>query len=380
MQASIEPFYQDMMFYDGICVLDDRIWMISAGKNLLTEIDLYTGELLKCQWIPCKNHAILPYRFLEIVNNKLCLIPYDESSICFYDPNSDEFEFVDIPKDFFEENDTCRFGGCCVIENKIFFYGIYSKILVLEIIDGDYSFSWFDLKEYKPEMLVIKSWFWGKCYYDSGIISLVIRELPYIVTIDCDGYKVGFEKIVGEHDALVNAFYEGEFLIYTSREACGTIKKYNVREKTCNVVYATESNNSIERYFGYIYGNKDRIVVLAGQNDKSFFVEQQYEKVIEYHNLSKYKKLGKGFPHELIYRNAFLSFNKHIIAINSWERTIVDIDFGTENIRTTDIKVSNLLDKNKLFKSVINGKKETVLQESAEGMLEAFLDVVKDSI
>lgn len=83
MEQDLKP---EMLFYDGIEVDEDKVWLIVAKYNALVEIERKTGLMSLCGFIPIDIEVLNPFRYRCLLKfeDKLFLFPHYEKNICVY--------------------------------------------------------------------------------------------------------------------------------------------------------------------------------------------------------------------------------------------------------------------------------------------------------
>jgi hypothetical protein len=365
-----------VLFYDGITIGNNKIWLISTGKNFLIEIDQVSGKILKYSWIPTKYDTLIPYRFLTYYCGKIILLPYDETAVLIYDISTEYFERIEIEPNFFESNEFCRFAGFKIINEKIYMYGVYSRILILDMHTK--KMKSIDMKKYIPQGNEIEPWMWGEYYYKNGKIKFVPQSCPCIVTLSCENNEITFEKIESENLKHVDyiGFWHGK-LYYGPRNGKEQIVCYDLQTKEKNTIYIGRDCGIDYRAFGYAVIENDRIFALFRQSSEMLVIDLKNNGIDIIESLPQINSelLGSGYPYEFAYRNACTTNDKHIVAINAWTKDIVDLDTTDMKLRTKQVKDNGKnVDWSIVYKTL--NCRGGLINEHNVGMLEAYVETI----
>lgn len=377
----MNTFYlAEALLYDGITAIENMIWLISTGKNLLIGMNRFSGEIVSCLPIPSKYDTLIPYRFLAHYENKIVLLPYEERAVSIYDISSDTFERIEIKKSFFENEEFCRFTGCEIVNEKIYMYGIFSKVLIFDMSAKEMDE--IDLKEIVPDGCLIDSWMWEGANYSDGKIYFVPQTFPCVITLDCNSRQMAFEKMEAENaQCLDNIRLFDHKVYYSPRNGKEQMNCYDLLTKENHIIYTGKNRDMDYRAFGYTAIMDKRLYLLFSQRDEGMVIDLANHEEIRPEQLcgTNCKRPGTEYPYEFVYRNACITEDKHIVAINPWTLEVVSIDTGTTKATRMAVKESKDTDRNHRLNQIISDAADGIVREWKDGMLASFIEMIADT-
>lgn len=360
----------DEWFSDSIYADDESVWIISTGLNFLQEIKRSSGEVINSTYIPTKRKSLIPYRSFFKYKDKLYFLPYSESTMQIYDISTKKFRERIIDESFVEEDECCYIWGFSIVKNKVVMYSCSTKECIFIYDLRNDSIKVIDIKKLREESGIEDplSFNWNHSFVIDDQVCIIPQNYLSMLIVDVDNEMIRIKHIGAEKPIPVNVstpYLTAQSLFFTNTDTNTkeiTLIKINIGNATVEEILKIGGIESEQRAFGYMTLYDSSLILLPGTYDKAYMLHLTEHSIEVLNNLpttSAQSLLGKHFPHELNYRNGFLTDDGHLLAVHGWSGTLIDIDVKSSRTDVKTISAKATIDKMEMYLAKDNFCKES---------------------
>lgn len=368
-----------MLFYDGIEVDEDKVWLIVAKYNALVEIERKTGLMSLCGFIPIDIEVLNPFRYRCLLKfeDKLFLFPHYEKNICVYYIKEKKFGYIQLDHERIKGNGAWKFSGCEKVNNKAVVFGFSSLVLILDLCT--FTLEYLDLNETLQESLKIEYWFLRYGYIKNKKLFLVPLSYAYIVEIDIFSRHVEYYKLPEKGDIWIDnpVLVESKLYYFERKEREEVVLKgFDLQSRKLERYDLGIRRLNDIKVFGFAAYFNNILWLLPGLSEFGFKFDLKKIKldIIKGLPVVPVSRLTNEFPYEFNYRNGILTKNNHIIAVHAWSCQMIDIDMASGYIKTVQIKKKESGEWAKVYEEFLDHfSGHDIKTEWMEGIFEAYI-------
>lgn len=271
----------DNFTYSEFTSNGEKVWYITIVDNLLMEIDLNNHKVKCLGKIPNTLNETGAYRNLVYINEKLYLIPFNTTSLCIYDINTKNFNFMDaFHHSWCIDNKRMKLYGRLVYGNELIMYGLNSTVYKYNILSNE-------LKAYQitnSEVQKNDIFFMKHGFVIGDKLILPSSEKTILVEIDLSTDKIKYYKfelnvpnvicqlVLYENQSFYFVLFDKEWKIHIGVIDINGyfVKDYQVYMPNLKKIESDNPNN-IPFVCGFVKRNK--IVLLPGKQLDTYVID-----------------------------------------------------------------------------------------------------------
>ncbi|MEY8336979.1 hypothetical protein AALB16_02975 [Lachnospiraceae bacterium 62-35] len=237
-------------------IVDDQLWYFSLSVNALIGVDMKSGAQIFIGSVPGeKLYGYRLYGSMQIIGDRMVLVPFSASSIAIFNISSKTFECT-IPvrhpgKNAVHYREDCKFQSSAKYGNKVYMFGLtYPELLIYDCCDKEliYSRKWIDVykAEYGFDICQVKDHFMFEkynCLIDNRLY-IPMGFTNRIMIMNMNDGDMEFLDIGKSGNIYYNIAYFNNSLWLACKEGDSIFLSYNLisqnqEEYTCDLISGT---------------------------------------------------------------------------------------------------------------------------------------------
>lgn len=333
------------LWFDAMCIEDDKAWIFANNFNALFELNLYTSELSFLGSVTNEDmYTKGLYLNILKVDNRLVLVPFLAKSIGIYDIDTKEFNNIPL------EMPGCKCYGAVTYNNTVFLVGYNSaRIVSLDVMNKTVKYI-VDCEDYFMNKKIdnVRYYFRkNSCVVDNYfyIASCVSNT---IIKLDMQTEKVEFIELDIETDGLMTITFDGNDFWITKNVADSLIK-WNEHNNECKDIMIPEG----VRISSEIVCCEDEIIIFPTMGNHVMGLDKKNLETYIVEGFEQYIRENNKYPWGNQKFTCVIQNGRYIYSYFADEMKLLKYDTIDKTIDTINLDISNFDLEKKLFKSTM---------------------------